>query len=351
MKTSELDYYLPSELIAQQPAKERSASRLLVLDRGKDELLDRQFSQIGEFLRPGDCLVVNNTRVIPARFFAKKSTGAKIEGLFLGEPRQGQWQVLLKNARRLKPGEVIELAGGGGEHFRAKVVDAGEEGQWTLEILTDAAMGAPEILEKIGIMPLPPYIKRQNATHEQIEFDRYRYQTVYANQSGAVAAPTAGLHFTPELMSELKDKGVEFASVTLHVGMGTFKPVTVEDLKDHKIHSEYYQIDQDNAAVINRAKEQGRRVIAIGTTSVRTLESAAKDGRIDAGSGNTELFILPGFEFKIIDGMVTNFHLPKSTLLALVGAFAGMEKILAAYGHAVRQRYRFFSYGDAMLIL
>ena len=262
----------------------------------------------------------------------------------------GIWEVLLKNASRAKTGDTIDLLDHNRNAFcSAEIVEAGREGIRFLKINSPA--DAYTILEEIGIMPLPPYIKRKDAGEETVSLDKERYQTVYARYAGAVAAPTAGLHFTDELIKELKEQGVKFAYLTLHVGLGTFKPVTAENLEEHEIHSETYSLDKNNADIINEAKASGGRIIAVGTTSVRTLETIAKDGKVSPQNGQTQLFIKPGYQFKIIDGMVTNFHLPRSTLLALVGAFAGMENIKAAYRHAVEQRYRFYSYGDAMLII
>jgi S-adenosylmethionine:tRNA ribosyltransferase-isomerase len=349
MKTDELNYELPPELIAQQPSDIRSKSRLLVLRRG-DALIDTYFEHIGEVLRPGDCLVLNDTKVVPARFFAQRASGAKLEGLFIREAAPGVWEVLLKNAGRLKTGETINLL----DHTRQvycqmQAQEAHAEGMWRLKVNHTA--DAYRILEAVGIMPLPPYIKRKEAGEEIVSADKERYQTVYARHAGAVAAPTAGLHFTEALIEQLKKQGVKFAHLTLHVGIGTFKPVTADTLEEHQIHSETYCLDEHNAAIINDAKATGGRIIAVGTTSVRTLETIAHDGKVTAQSGATQLFIKPGYQFKIVEGMVTNFHLPRSTLLALVGAFAGLENIMSAYRHAVEQRYRFFSYGDAMLIV
>jgi S-adenosylmethionine:tRNA ribosyltransferase-isomerase len=349
MRTDELDYQLPEELIAQRPSQIRSQSRLLVLQRGGG-LIDAHFKDLGNFLNPGDCLVLNDTRVIPARFFAGRISGAKIEGLFILETRPHLWQTLLKNASRLKTGETISLLDRHRQIFcTMEVLDAGPEGMRFLKVAHPA--DAYTILNEVGIMPLPPYIKRKDAGDEIISLDKERYQTVYARYAGAVAAPTAGLHFTDELIEQLKQQGVKFAYLTLHVGLGTFKPVTAENLDEHQIHSETYSLDEHNADIINDAKADGRRVIAVGTTCVRTLETIAQDGKVAPQNGQTRLFIRPGYQFKIMDAMVTNFHLPRSTLLALVGAFCGLDNIMAAYRHAVEHRYRFYSYGDAMLII
>ena len=349
MKTEELNYELPPDLIAQQPSEVRSRSRLLVLRRG-DAIIDTYFERVGEFFRPGDCLVLNDTKVVPARFFAQRASGAKIEGLFIREAAPGIWEVLLKNAGRLKTGETISLF----DHNRQvycsmQAGEAGAEGMWRLKVNHSADVY--RILEAVGIMPLPPYIKRKDVGEEIVSADKERYQTVYARHAGAVAAPTAGLHFTDALIAQLKEQGIKFAYLTLHVGIGTFKPVTADTLEEHQIHSETYHLDEHNAAIINDAKAHGGRIIAVGTTSVRTLETISQGGRVTAQSGTTQLFIQPGYQYKIVEGMITNFHLPRSTLLALVGAFAGFENIMAAYRHAVEQRYRFFSYGDAMLII
>jgi S-adenosylmethionine:tRNA ribosyltransferase-isomerase len=349
MKTDELDYELPPELIAQQPSDIRSKSRLLVLRRG-NALIDTYFEHIGEFFRSGDCLVLNDTKVVPARFFAQRASGAKIEGLFIREAEPGVWEALLKNAGRIKTGETISLLDHDRQVFCSmQAEDAGAEGMWRLKV--NHAADAYCILEAIGIMPLPPYIKRKDAGEDILSADKERYQTVYARHAGAVAAPTAGLHFTDELIERLQQQGIKFAHLTLHVGIGTFKPVTAETLEEHTIHSEAYQLDGHNAAIINDAKASGGRIIAVGTTSVRTLETIAHGGKVAPQSGDTQLFIKPGYQFKIVEGMITNFHLPRSTLLAMVGAFAGFENIMAAYRHAVEHRYRFFSYGDAMLIV
>jgi len=353
MKTNQLDYDLPSELIAQDPPEVRSASRLLVVPRASGRLTDSRFHRVGAFLRPGDCLVLNDTKVLPARFFARRATGGRLEGLFLGETATGGvWQVLLKGVRKIKPDEPLHIVDGHEQDYcTAKVLAREEEGMCLLEVQTRAA--AETVLNEIGFPPLPPYIRRDH-DWSKAEEDRRRYQTVYARQSGAVAAPTAGLHFTEALLGELSRAGVRFARVTLHVGAGTFKPITTERVEDHEIHQEWYRLDAANAETINAARAAGGRIVAVGTTATRVLETVA--GRagehdVSAGEGMTNLFITPGYEFKIVDAMITNFHLPRSTLLALVGAFAGLEPILAAYRHAIAQRYRFYSYGDAMLIV
>ncbi len=376
MKTERLNYDLPSELIAQHPLAVRSDSRLLVLDRRTGDILDSQFSQLGDFLSAGDCLVLNDTKVVPARFFARRSSGGKLEGLFLNEDADGVWTVYLKGARKVKPGEQLYLKDRQGADFcTAELLEKGDSGKCKLrpdtrdskEMRDDGRMTKDEnresdirnregnartVLETIGFPPLPPYIKRDPDAPGLAADDELRYQTVYARQAGAVAAPTAGLHFTETLIEQLKHAGIRFAFITLHVGAGTFKPVTAENLEDHQIHTEQFSIDEKNAGIITTAKNDGGRIIPVGTTSMRVLETVAATGsEIRATSGSTELFITPGYEFNIADAMITNFHLPKSTLLALVAAFAGLENVLAAYNHAIEQRYRFFSYGDAMLIV
>jgi S-adenosylmethionine:tRNA ribosyltransferase-isomerase len=348
MKTEELDYYLPEGLIAQQPAKTRSQSRLLVLKRQNGSLTDTRFDKIGEFLHRGDCLVLNDTKVLAARFFAKRRTGGSLEGLFLNQQDKGVWEVMLKGLGKVKTGEYIRLKDTKGDDFCfAEVIEKKTDGKCLLKIETE--LPAEKTLQKIGFPPLPPYIRRDTDLRQSAR-DRQRYQTVYARNLGAVAAPTAGLHFTKKLIETLKTRGVEFAYVTLAVGEGTFKPVTAETLEEHQIHEERFSIDERNAGVINKTREKGGRIIAVGTTSVRVLETAAARGQLSAIAGSTRLFIRPGYKFRMVDGMVTNFHLPKSTLLALVGAFAGLDTILAAYTHAINMRYRFYSYGDAMLI-
>ena len=349
MKIDMLQFHLPPELIAQQPTDIRSDSRLLVLRRCGGDTLDSRFNKLGDFLSPGDCLVLNDTKVLQARFFGRRSTGGKLEGLFLAESETGIWQVLLKAARKVKPGDVLYLKDKAKRDFcRAVVLDKTAEGRCRLKIETDA--NVETVLDKIGFPPLPPYIKRDDDSAIAAR-DRLQYQTVYAKIPGAVAAPTAGLHFTKPLIERLKQAGVCFAYITLHVGTGTFKPIATENLEDHEIHQEQFSIDEENARIINAAKGKGGRIIAVGTTSTRTLETIAAGPQVQAASSTTSLFIKPGYKFKIVDAMITNFHLPKSTLLALVAAFAGLENILTAYRHAIEQRYRFYSYGDAMLII
>lgn len=340
MQVAEFDYHLPEELIAQTPCARRDASRLLVLDRRTGALAHRHFYDLGAYLRPGDVLVFNDTRVIPARLIgAKAETGGKVEIFLLRRTEGDEWEALVKPGKKARPGTIVEF----GESLRC-------------EVLSDTAFGGrivrfsyegifEEILDRLGQTPLPPYIK-------QTLVDKERYQTVYARACGSAAAPTAGLHFTQPLLDSLKAAGVELGFLTLHVGLGTFRPVQAEEIEAHVMHSEYYEVPPETAALVNAAKAEGRRVIAIGTTAIRTLESAAKEkGVLSAESGWTDIFIYPGYAFKIVDAMVTNFHLPKSTLLMLISAFAGREKVLAAYETAIAERYRFFSFGDAMLIL
>jgi S-adenosylmethionine:tRNA ribosyltransferase-isomerase len=348
MDTEKLNYDLPAELIAQKPSSARSASRMLVLNRSADILFDSTFSQICTFLRKGDCLTINNTKVIPARFLAKRKTGAEIEGLFIAE-QENKWKVMLTKSSRLKVGESIDLLGRDNKPYCSAVVDTRlADGQWLIRPASPLA--AEKILDNIGFAPLPPYIKRPQPASEH-ELDINRYQTVYAQQTGAIAAPTAGLHFTPGILEQIRVKGISIAQLTLHVGVGTFLPVKSETLEGHKIHSEEYSIDQENAAIINNAIEAGGRIIAVGTTTVRTLETAARGRKIIASKGQTSLFITPGFKFQVTDALITNFHLPKSTLLALVAAFAGLDQTLKAYKHAVEHKYRFYSYGDCMFII
>ncbi len=356
MKTKKLNYYLPPELIAQQPADIRSSARLLVLNRSSSELIDSRFTGIGDFLSPGDCLVLNDTKVLQARFFARRSTGGRLEGLFLDESKPEIWEVMLKGARKVKPGDELYLKDKAKKDFcRAVVLEKKGDGRCRLKIDTalsgsDKISSVDTILDKIGFPPLPPYIKRDDDP-AAAAIDKLRYQTVYARHTGAVAAPTAGLHFTNQLIEQLKQRSIRFAYITLHVGTGTFKPITAENLEDHQIHQEQFSINEENARIINTAKNKGSRIIAVGTTSTRVLETVATNSRIESTTGQTSLFIKPGYKFKIIDALITNFHLPRTTLLALVAAFAGLENILAAYKHAIQQRYRFYSYGDTMLII
>nr|DAL16772.1 MAG TPA_asm: S-adenosylmethionine:tRNA ribosyltransferase-isomerase [Caudoviricetes sp.] len=341
MKTSDFYYDLPEELIAQDPLADRSASRLLHLDRETGEIQHTDFKHITRYLNPGDCLVINDTKVIPARLYGSKvGTDAGIEILLLKRKGDNVWETLVKPGKKAKPGTVISFGDG---LLTGEVIDVVEEGNRLIRFHYEGIF--EEILDKLGEMPLPPYI-----THK-LE-DKNRYQTVYAKNEGSAAAPTAGLHFTEELLEEIRRMGVNIAHVTLHVGLGTFRPVKVDDVEKHHMHSEFYVVEEDQAKLINDTKKNGGRIISVGTTSCRTLESAAdEDGNLQAKSGWTEIFIYPGYQFKIIDGLITNFHLPESTLLMLVSALAGKENIMKAYEEAVRERYRFFSFGDAMLIL
>lgn len=340
MNVKDYDYDLPEELIAQDPLEDRSSSRLMVLDRQTGDVEHRHFTDILEYLHPGDCLVINNTKVIPARLFGvKEDTQAKIEVLLLKRKENDIWETLVKPGKKAKPGTKLVFGDG---LLTAEVVDVVEEGNRLIQFHYDGIF--EEILDQLGQMPLPPYITHQLK-------DKNRYQTVYAKYDGSAAAPTAGLHFTKELLQKVKDMGVDIAEVTLHVGLGTFRPVKVENVLDHHMHSEFYMVSREAADKINRAKESGHRVIAVGTTSTRTLEAAAdENGRLHETSGWTEIFIYPGYQFKVIDALITNFHLPQSTLVMLVSALAGREHVLHAYEIAVKERYRFFSFGDAMLI-
>ena len=340
MNVKDYDYDLPEELIAQDPLEDRSSSRLMVLDRQTGDVEHRHFTDILEYLHPGDCLVINNTKVIPARLFGvKEDTQAKIEVLLLKRKENDIWETLVKPGKKAKPGTKLVFGDG---LLTAEVVDVVEEGNRLIQFHYDGIF--EEILDQLGQMPLPPYITHQLK-------DKNRYQTVYAKYDGSAAAPTAGLHFTKELLQKVKDMGVDIAEVTLHVGLGTFRPVKVENVLDHHMHSEFYMVSQEAADKINRAKESGHRVIAVGSTSTRTLEAAAdENGRLHETSGWTEIFIYPGYQFKVIDALITNFHLPQSTLVMLVSALAGREHVLHAYEIAVKERYRFFSFGDAMLI-
>ena len=340
MNVKDYDYDLPEELIAQDPLEDRSSSRLMVLDRQTGDVEHRHFTDILEYLHPGDCLVINNTKVIPARLFGvKEDTQAKIEVLLLKRKENDIWETLVKPGKKAKPGTKLVFGDG---LLTAEVVDVVEEGNRLIQFHYDGIF--EEILDQLGQMPLPPYITHQLK-------DKNRYQTVYAKYDGSAAAPTAGLHFTKELLQKVKDMGVDIAEVTLHVGLGTFRPVKVDNVLDHHMHLEFYMVSQEAADKINRAKESGHRVIAVGTTSTRTLEAAAdENGRLHETSGWTEIFIYPGYQFKVIDALITNFHLPQSTLVMLVSALAGREHVLHAYEIAVKERYRFFSFGDAMLI-
>ena len=336
MLTSDFEYDLPASSIAQEPLP-RGESRLLVLDRSGPERHAR-VRDLPRLLRPGDLLVLNDTRVIPARLFGRRAGGGRMELLLVERVSEDEWDALVKPGKRAKPGTEIELA----SSLTAEVIDKGEDGRFRLRF----SEPIEPHLERLGHVPLPPYIHRPDTPE-----DRERYQTIYARSPGAIAAPTAGLHFTAELLREIEGAGIGIARITLHVGIGTFKPVTAERIADHRMDRERYEISEEAAALIHRTRESGARVVAVGTTVVRTLESAAlAGGEVRAGGGATELFITPGFRFQVVDALLTNFHLPRSTLLMLVSAFAGRERILAAYAEAIREGYRFYSYGDAMLM-
>ena len=341
MNTKDFDFDLPEELIAQTPLEVRDASRLLILDRKKRTLTDSHFDSILDQLQPGDALVMNNTRVLPARLHGQKpDTHGHVELLLLKNTQGDQWEVLAKPAKRLRVGTKVEFGDG---RLKATVVEELEQGGRIVEFSYEGIF--LEVLESLGEMPLPPYI------HEKLE-DRERYQTVYAKENGSAAAPTAGLHFTEDLLQKIEAKGVHLVYLTLHVGLGTFRPVSVDNLEEHEMHSEYYQFSQEAADTLNQVKAKGGRVVAVGTTSIRTLETIGNkfDGQLQADAGWTNIFIKPGYNFKVVDAFSTNFHLPKSTLVMLVAAFAGRDFVLEAYRHAVEERYRFFSFGDAMFL-
>ncbi len=340
MKTSDFNYELPEELIAQHPMKNRDESRLLILNKSNGEVTHRHFYDILEELHAGDVLVLNNTKVIPARLYGTKIGGeAHVEVLLLKrlEGYKDEWEALVRPGKRLKKGTSIDFGNGLLTGHIVEEIPQGRRIRFEYDGIFE------ELLEQLGTMPLPPYI------HEKLH-DQNRYQTVYAEIDGSAAAPTAGLHFTPELLDKIRAKGVIITTILLHVGLGTFRPVKAERIEDHNMHEEYYEVQKEAADIINAAKQEGRRVIAVGTTTTRTLESASKDGKISAGSGVTDIFIYPGYQFEIIDALITNFHLPQSTLLMLVSALAGKDHVLAAYREAVKEKYRFFSFGDAMFI-
>lgn len=341
MKTSDFFYELPEELIAQDPLEDRTASRLLVLDRKTDKLEHKIFSDVINYLNPGDCLVINNTRVIPARLIGEKEgTGGKVEILLLKRRENDIWESLVKPGKKLRTGARVIFGDG---RLKAEILEIAEEGNRLVKFYYEGIF--EEILDSLGEMPLPPYI-----THK-LE-DKEMYQTVYAKFDGSAAAPTAGLHFTNELLEKIRQKGIRIASITLHVGLGTFRPVKVEDVNNHHMHTEWYEVNKEAADIINETKKNGGRVICVGTTSCRTIESVAdENGLMSAKTGETDIFIYPGYKFKVMDGLITNFHLPESTLVMLVSAFAGKERVLSAYETAVKERYRFFSFGDAMILL
>lgn len=340
MELSEFNYDLPQELIAQVPIKNRDESRLLILDRSTQTLEDKIFRDIIDYLEPGDCLVRNNTKVIPARLYGKKDTGANVEFVLLKNIEGNIWEAMVRPGNKLHIGAKVIFGDG---LLTAEILDTTEDGTRKVKFTYDGIFN--EILDQIGLMPLPPYI------HESLK-DNDRYQTVYAKYEGSAAAPTAGLHFTPELLKKIEEKGIDIANVTLHVGIGTFRPVKETNIEDHHMHTEHYYIKQEDADKINKAKLAGKRVIAVGTTSCRTLETIAdpKTGMVNACEGDTGIYIYPGYKFKCIDGLITNFHLPESTLIMLVSAFAGKDYIMKAYKHAVDEKYKFFSFGDAMFI-
>ena len=340
MRTSDFFYNLPEELIAQTPLEPRDSSRLMVLRRDSDSIEHRLFYNIIDYLEEGDCLIANDSRVIPARIYGTKDdTGARVEFLLLRQIENNRWETLVKPGRKAKIGARFTFGEG---ILKAEVVDITEDGNRIVELISEENIYAA--LDKIGKMPLPPYITAELK-------DQERYQTVYAHELGSAAAPTAGLHFTNELLDKLREKGVRIGYVTLHVGLGTFRPVKVDDVTQHKMHAEHYELTQETADLINTTKKAGKRVIAVGTTSCRTLESVASQGAVKASDGFTDIFIYPGYQFKVLDGLITNFHLPESTLIMLVSAFYGYDKTMRAYQKAVEERYRFFSFGDAMMIV
>ena len=339
MKVSEFNYDLPEELIAQHPYDKRDEARLMVLDRENKTIENKIFKDVIDYLNPGDCLVINNTKVIPARLYGKKETGANVEFLLLNRIENDTWEAMVRPGRKLLPGTKVIFGDG---LLKATVQEILDGGNRKVEFEYDGIFN--EILDEIGMMPLPPYI------HESLE-DKDKYQTVYAKYEGSAAAPTAGLHFTPELLEKIKEKGIEIANVTLHVGIGTFRPVKEENIEDHDMHSEHYYIKKEDAEKINKSKRNGNKVVAVGTTSCRVLESIANnEGYVEETEGDTSIFIYPGYKFKCIDALITNFHLPESTLIMLVSALAGKDFILEAYNKAVSEKYKFFSFGDAMII-
>ena len=341
MKTSDFFYDLPEELIAQDPLEDRTASRLLVLNRETGAVEHKIFSDVIDYLNEGDCLVINNTRVIPARLIGEKEgTGGKVEVLLLKRRANDVWETLVKPGKKLRPGARVTFGDG---RLKAEILEIAEEGNRLVRFYYEGIF--EEILDSLGEMPLPPYI-----THK-LE-DKEMYQTVYAKYDGSAAAPTAGLHFTKELLNKIEEKGIKIASITLHVGLGTFRPVKVDDVNNHHMHTEWYEVNAEAADIINETKRNGGRVICVGTTSCRTIESVAdENGYMKAKTGETDIFIYPGYKFKVMDGLITNFHLPESTLVMLVSAFAGKENVLSAYETAVKEKYRFFSFGDAMILI
>ncbi len=342
MNVTDFDYHLPEELIAQRPKQKRDDSRMMVVDRQSGQISHEHFYDILQYLKPTDCLVLNDSKVLPARIFGTKiGTGAKVEFLLIKRIKGDRWETMVRPGKKLKPGDRVSF----GDVLIGEIIDYGPDGTRIVDFSYEGIF--MEKLEQIGHMPLPPYIRREAG-----EGDKDRYQTVYCREEGSVAAPTAGLHFTKELLSRVEDVGIKIIYVTLHVGIGTFRPVKADLVEDHHMHFEEYEISEEAARIINETKTAGGRIISVGTTSTRTLESAAEsNGTIPAGSGSTDIFIYPGYEFKVIDSLITNFHLPKSTLMMLISAFYDREKVLEAYEEAKRQKYRFFSYGDAMFII
>ena len=345
MKLSEFDYELPEELIAQFPAQKRDFSKLLVLSKQTGQLEHKHFYDVVDYFDENDVLVLNNTRVIPARLYAQKSTGANIEIFLLKEVKAQHWEVLLRPAKRVKPDDVLKIS----DELSAQLIEKYEDGKALVKLLYEGNIF--EILDRVGKIPLPPYIERKMSDDELAKLDYERYQTVYAKNKGSVAAPTAGLHFTEEIIEKLKSKGVQICYVTLNVGLGTFKPVNTENIEDHKMDNEVFEITQEAADIISNGMKNGKRIVAVGKTSTRTLETTfQKYGEIKAVKDSSEMFIYPGYEFKVVDALITNFHLPKSTLIMLVSALAGKDTIFNAYKEAIAQKYRFYSYGDCMLI-
>lgn len=347
----DLDYGLPQELIAQYPPARRDDARLLVVDRDSSSLADRYVTDLPQLLQPGDLLVLNDTKVLPAKFTAWRETGGRVGGLFLREESAGLWEVMLVGSRRLRAGETLAIRLSDEREMGLELVEDLGQGQWRVRVERDGP--AEAVLDEVGVTPLPPYIRRKDDDVDLDAADRRRYQTVYAHRPGAIAAPTAGLHFTPVILKALEAAGVQVAFVTLHVGVGTFKPISAERVAEHVMHSEWYELSAKTAEAVRACRDRGGSVVAVGTTSVRVLESAAGNGdsrTVVPGSGRTELFIYPPHKFRVVDKLMTNFHLPRSSLLALVMAFAGMDQTRQAYQHAIDDRYRFFSYGDAMLI-
>jgi len=346
METSLFDYYLPHDRIAQHPSDRREQSRLLRIDRASGAVEHRRFLDLPRLLRPGDLLVLNDTRVLPARLTLRRGTGARIDGLFVRALADGRWEMLLRGRGRLRPGEALVVDGAAEQGMQ--LIERGDDGVWT--VAADPAVDPAALLDRVGRAPLPPYIRRPHADEALGRADLERYQTVFARQPGAIAAPTAGLHFTPELIEDIRRREIGIAYLTLHVGLGTFKPVTAERVEDHRMHGERFSLSAATAEAVAAARREGRRVVAVGTTAVRVLEHVAREGGFRESEGETALFIHPPFEFRAVDALITNFHLPRSTLLMLVSAFAGRELVLRAYQEAIDAEYRFYSYGDACLI-